>query len=89
MENFFMIVFWIIFAFYALRLILRYLLPWLLTRFIRKMAGNMQQPFGQPNPPGQSAGETKVRMNQQDKPKIDPEIGEYIEFEDIKEPKKE
>lgn len=84
MEKFFMIVFWIIFGFYLLRLVFRYLVPWLLARFIRKVAGNMQQQANQYTAP-KPEGTVYVNTEQAEKPKIDPEIGEYIDFEDIKE----
>jgi len=86
MEKFLMIIFWIIFTIYVLRLAFRFLLPWLLGRFIRKVAGNMQQqsPFQQQTYQ-KNEGEMYVKTDTTDKPKIDPEVGEYIDFEEIKE----
>ncbi len=89
MEKFLMIVFWIIFSFYLLRLIFRYAFPWLLARFIRKMAGNMQQQaYRQQGTSPRDEGKVFVNTEDVNQQKIDPEIGEYVDFEDIKEPKK-
>ncbi len=88
MEKALITIFWIIFIFYLLRLAMRYLLPWLLARFMRKMAKNMQQKgFSQAhNQQQKSDNDIYVDTGQASKQKIDPDIGEYVDFEDIEEP---
>ncbi len=80
--TFLMIVFWIILIFYALRLALRYVLPWLVRRYIRKMQRNMDAYNHQKS--GDSTGEMKVKAGKTEEPKIDPDAGEYVDFEEIK-----
>lgn len=83
-----MIIFWIIFTIYLLRLAFRYLVPWIMTRTIRKMADRMKQdPYSNQNQ-SKKEGEVSIRIPSEDEPKIDPNIGEYVDFEDIKENKK-
>ena len=88
MEKILTTIFWIIFVFYLLRLALRYLLPWLLARFMRKMARNMQQQAQSYEWANQKKADNDVVVDtrQADKQKIDPEIGEDVDFEDLKEP---
>jgi hypothetical protein len=77
MENFLLIVFWIIVAFYLLRLGARYLLPWLLRRFVKKMTERMSGTI-------KKEGEVSVKYNPVESPRIDPNEGEYVDFEEIK-----
>ncbi|MDP2237598.1 MAG: DUF4834 family protein [Bacteroidales bacterium] len=88
MEKFLTIIFWVIFTVYVFRLAFRYLFPWLIARYVKKMANRMQQQayHGKNN---QSQDEkVKVSYIREDEPKIDPDIGEYIDFEDIKDNEK-
>ncbi len=85
MEQFLLVIFWIVVSIYLLRLALRYLFPWLVRRFIQKMVGKMsQQPPANPYTSRKKEGDIYVKTDKDDKPKIDPDIGEYIDFEDIK-----
>lgn len=80
--TFLMIIFWIILIFYALRLVLRYLLPWLVHRYIRKVQRN-RDAYNQ-HQQDQQTGEMKVKQGKTETPKIDPDAGEYVDFEEIK-----
>ncbi len=86
MERFFLIIFWIILFFYAFRLIFRYVFPWLLARWINKMSNQMGQKQNTRTGP-QNEGEVKIRSHGEDAPKVDPDFGEYVDFEDVKDPK--
>ena len=56
-----------------------------MRRFIQKMAGKMsQQPPTNAYTGRKNEGDIYVKTEMDDKPKIDPDIGEYIDFEDIK-----
>ncbi|MBZ0242180.1 MAG: DUF4834 family protein [Bacteroidales bacterium] len=82
MESFLLFIFWVIFIFYAFRLFLRYGLPWLLARYFRKMQRNMgQRPQ---NEPRKQEGEVKVKYKDSTQTRVDPDIGEYVDFEEIK-----
>ena len=83
MENTLTIIFWIIFTIYALRLAFRYLLPWLIARLMKRMANRMQQNSNSYQNPQSNDGRIKVDKIPKNEPKIDPEIGEYIDFEEI------
>ncbi len=83
MEEFLLFVFWVILVFYLFKLFFRYGLPWLLSRYIKKM---QQKMHAQQQPKQETKeGEVKVKMPGQDHPRVDPNIGEYVDFEEIKE----
>ena len=83
MEGFFLFIFWVILIFYLFRLFFRYGLPWLLGRYIRKMQDRMGRPQQSKNESNDN--EIKVKMSVNEQPKVDPDIGEYVDFEEIKE----
>lgn len=80
------ILLWILLVFvityYALKLFLRYGLPWLIARFVKKQQEKFnQQPYQQQ----QKEGEVHIRKEpENDKhAKDDKSFGEYVEFEDV------
>ncbi len=81
METLLLIIFWIILIFYLFKLAIRYVLPWFVKRYIRNMQRNMHD-YNQKTQ--QQQGGMKVRQSQKDEPKIDPDVGEYVDFEEIK-----
>ena len=82
MESFLLFIFWVIFIYYAFKLILRFVLPWLLARYFRKMQRNMgQRPQSESH---QQEGEIKVKYKDNSQARVDPDIGEYVDFEEIK-----
>lgn len=86
MEKILLIIFWLIIGLYAFQLAFRYIVPWFVARFIRKMAERMQNNSTQSY--GDQAGKEKdirIKFNKKQEPVIDPEVGEYIDFEEIKE----
>lgn len=83
-----MIIFWIIFSIYLFRLAFRYLFPWLIARFVKRMANKMQQQAYQGQENYAQDEKVKVSYIKEDEPKIDPDIGEYIDFEEIKDNEK-
>ena len=77
---------WVILIFvgfyYVSILFLRYVLPWLLTRFIRKQQEKFSGTTGQRRK--SPDGEVKVNTNQRSSSKGDDgTFGEYIDFEEI------
>lgn len=67
--------------YYGFRLFLRYVLPWLLARFVK----NQQEKFNQrrTNSEEKKEGEVRIRNNASSKNKDDKSFGEYVEFEDL------
>jgi hypothetical protein len=82
METFFLVIFWVIVIFYLLRLGFRYILPWAIKRFIQKMHNKMTG--DQASGGSRKSGEVKVNYSTVETPRIDPNAGEYIDFEEIK-----
>ncbi|MDA3943989.1 MAG: hypothetical protein PF694_10675 [Bacteroidetes bacterium] len=82
METFFLFIFWVLFIFYAFRLFLRYVLPWIIGRYIRKMQDKMGQSQNKNNQ--QKEGEVKLNYKESEHSRVDPDIGEYVDFEEIK-----
>lgn len=86
MEAFLKFVFILVIIYYAIVLAVRYILPWLVGRFVKKQ---QEKFFGQ----GQSStksDEPRKKNNvdkQTGKPqhKDDKSFGEYVDFEDVKE----
>lgn len=83
MELFLLVIFWIIVVYYAFKLTLRYAVPWLVKRYIRKMQQNMDG-FGQKHSSPQDMDGLKVDPSVKAESRIDPEAGEYVDFEEIK-----
>ena len=81
--------FWFILIFlllsYGLKLFMRYGLPWLLGRFMKKQqekfnqGSYQQQGFDQ----GKKEGEVEINVPSAKAQKKDTGFGEYIEFEDV------
>ena len=83
--NFFLWLILIFFLFvYGFRLFLRYGMPWLLGRFMKKQqekfnqAYNQQQGFGQ----GKTDGEVEINVPSKKEQKKDNGFGEYVDFEE-------
>jgi hypothetical protein len=75
---------WVIFIFigfyYGFQLFFRYVLPWLLTRFIKKQ----QEKFANMNQGRASQDEIRVNTNKKkESTKDDGSFGEYVDFEEI------
>ena len=84
METFLSVIFWIIFIYYLIRIILRYLVPFLLVRFFKKMESRMGASQSQYDTTSRE-GEIKVNYEPGNNPKVSSDIGEYVDFEEIKE----
>ena len=67
---------------YGTKLIIKYVLPWLLMRFINKQQKN----FDNYSNPGNTKGEdgvNKKKEKSETRKKGDPLFGEYVDFEEI------
>ncbi|MDP2723110.1 MAG: hypothetical protein Q8O72_10155 [Bacteroidales bacterium] len=86
MEGFLKIVFILFVLYYAVILFVRYALPWLLGRFIRKQ---QEKYFGQNQPFAEQPKHEKEKKTDPQKKKHqakdDKTFGEYIDFEEVQE----
>jgi len=60
------------------RLFFKYLLPFILLRYIKKKQKQQDQYNN-----GQKEGEIKIKKNSENKAHLDPDVGEYVDFEDV------
>ena len=77
------IILFFVLIYYALKLFLRFGLPWLIGRFMRNQQNKYQQQqgFGKQK----KEGEVRVKMTKTEKEKDDSGFGEYVDYEDVKE----
>lgn len=70
---------------YAFRLFLRYGLPWLMGRYVKKQQEKFYQGFNQAggNAYQKKEGEVKIKQPRKKSKKDDGDFGEYVDFEDI------
>jgi hypothetical protein len=72
----------LILFYYAMKLFLRYVLPWLLGRYVRKQ----QEKYGMPKDPEmKKEGDVRIRKDPSAKKNDDGDFGEYVDFEEIEE----
>jgi bacteriorhodopsin len=83
METFLSIIFWVLVIYYLIKLIVRYLFPFLLVRFINRMQNKMGG-FQAQAENASREGEVKVKYNPETNTKSNSDLGEYIDFEEIK-----
>lgn len=87
METFLSIIFWVLVIYYLIKLIVRYLFPFLLVRFINRMQNKMGG-FQSHTDNSSREGEVKVKYNPESNPKSNNDLGEYIDFEEVKDNQK-
>ena len=84
MDVFLGILVFLMLLWYGFKIFLRYGLPWLLARFVRKQQAKYGSFNGATtNPPDE--GEVKVRKKPTQSNKDDKSFGEYVDFEDVNE----
>ncbi len=87
MEAFLRFIFIIIIVYYVFKFSARYIIPWVITRFIKKQQDKFNNMNGFNNTNNNSNGEvhikTKNNQNNNQKSKNDNNFGEYVDFEDI------
>ena len=82
MEVFLGIILFFVILYYAFKLFLRYVLPWILARFIRNQNERFSQHYQSTKP---EEGEVRIRKNKANRKKDDNGFGEYVDFEDVNE----
>ena len=70
---------------YAFRLFLRYGLPWLMGRYVKKQQEKFYQGFDQTggNTYQKKEGEIKIKQPRNKSKNDEGDFGEYVDFEDI------
>lgn len=87
MERLLLFIFWIIVTYYLFKFVFKIIIPYFIAKKIKKMQKNMEQNFGQQDSNFQDEIKVKYDTNS-NKSKLDPNIGEYVDFEEIKETNK-
>lgn len=79
-------IFIILIVYYSVRLITRILLPVFLKMFVKRAQRNFEQQFNQTSEPPRKEGEVTVdfQPSSPSKAKSD-RLGEYVDFEEVKE----
>ena len=85
MDILFCIIIFFILLYYAVKLFLRYMLPWLLQRYVKKQQGKYGQFTGQKEDfsTREKEGEVRIKKKPPEKSKNDTGFGEYVDFEDV------
>ncbi len=85
MEALLRFIFIIVLVYYGFKLVARYVMPWVITRFIKKQ----QQKFNDMNGVNNSnydptnEGEVHIKTKKTKSAKNDDDFGEYVDFEDV------
>lgn len=74
------ILFFVLF-YYLFKLFLRYVMPWLLKRFVQNQQNKFYQQQGFQN--DNQEGEVRIRKERAKKSKDDSGFGEYVDYEDV------
>ena len=73
----------ILLAYYIIRIMARYVLPWFAGYFLKRTFRNMgQQQHQQPHSSGKKKGDVHVTY-QPDKKEMTKDVGEYVDYEEI------
>lgn len=81
--TFLRVIFILILTYYLFKLVGRYLLPWLLKRFMKNVQNKYSQNAGNTNNQSKKEGEVNIKYSPKDKKNKDEDIGEYVDFEDL------
>jgi hypothetical protein len=75
----------VVIVYYGFKLVARYVMPWVITRFIKKQQEKFNNMNGAPNSNHneKNDGEVHIKTKQSKKHKNDNRFGEYVDFEDV------
>ncbi len=72
-------------VYYGLKLITRYVVPFFAKRYIKNMQNNFnKQQHKKPYYNKSNEGDVIIKSNQRKGKKVDKDIGEYIDYEEVK-----
>lgn len=85
MEALLRFLFVVILIYYGFRLVIRYVVPWMIARFMKKQQEkfNQMNGFADTNYNQKKDGEVNIKTRQAHKTKEDDNFGEYVDFEDV------
>lgn len=85
MEALLRFLFVVVIIYYGFKLFLRYVVPWMITRFMKKQQDKFNQMNGFPNSEHsrKKDGEVNIKSKQTKKSGEDTSFGEYVDFEDV------
>ncbi len=85
MEVFLRFIFVVVLIYYGFRLVVRYVVPWMIARFMKKQQDKFNQMggFNNPNHNQPKEGDVNIKTTQTHKSKKDDGFGEYVDFEDV------
>jgi len=77
--------FWFFLISYFLKLLGRYVFPYLLKRFLKKKQTEFNQQFSQRKSPVENEGEVSIKTKPKKSKSNTSKLGEYIDFEEVDE----
>ena len=77
--------FWFFLISYFLKLLGRYVFPYLLKRFLKKKQTEFNQQFSQRKSPVENEGEVSIKTKSKKSKSNTSKLGEYIDFEEVDE----
>ncbi len=85
MEALLRFIFVVVLVYYGFKLVARYVMPWVITRFIKKQQEKFNSMNGFPNANHNSTneGEVHIKTKKSNSAKNDDGFGEYVDFEDV------
>ncbi len=86
MEALLRFIFVVVIIYYGFRLVIKYVVPWLIGRFMKKQQDkfNQMSGFGNNNHNQAKEGEVHIKKKRSQKTdNADNEFGEYVDFEDV------
>jgi len=81
--NFVRTLFIIVIIYYGVRLISRYVLPFLLEKGVKNMQDKMNQQQGQNQRPSKREGEVTIEQKRQNDKNFAANKGDYVDFEEV------
>lgn len=85
MEALLRFIFVAVIIYYGFKLFLRYVVPWMITRFMKKQQDKFSQMNGFPKTDynEKTEGDVSIKSKQTKKSRGDTSFGEYVDFEDV------
>jgi len=75
----------VVIVYYGFKMVVRYVMPWVISRFIKKQQEKFNNMNGFPNsnPDAKNEGEVNIKPQKTNEKKNDDGFGEYVDFEDV------
>jgi len=75
----------VVIVYYGFKLVARYVMPWIISRFIKKQQEKFNNMNGFPNANNNTPneGEVHIKTKKTNRPNKNEKFGEYVDFEDV------